>query len=309
MKTNYLDGDRLQSNESGQYMVEFALSFTLFILFVFFVIDLGLLIYNHNLFYRAVSRGAREASLGASNQQITRSIGEFVSDRYFPGVFSVANPPEGVEIRPTNEIDRVDGTEVIVIMDARFGISIFQFLPLTVELPIRSRELIVQDNDRDRDGLKDRMETHPGDHDNNGNVDELRFDGPDGDADGDGENWSSDTVAIGYFQSGGVITCSGYAIYRPEAGGSRNNTCTFNPTKYGTGTWEQWFDGAYHAPEIWDDNSVALPKLFERQLPRWSVDNDPGLVRFTRILRTAYDADNDGWEDKYDDFPKDPFQH
>lgn len=291
--------------DSGQYLVEFALAFTVFVFFVVFVIDIGLVIYNHNVFYRGVSIGAREASLGASNSDIEEAVGNFVEDRYLPGVFSVAHPSEGIQIRPSNEIDRVDGVEVVVNMDAEFGISLLQFLPLTAELPIRSRELIVQNNDDDRDGLKDSLEANPRDHDNNGIVDEFRYDGPDADADGDGVGWASDTVAIAFVGPTAPFNCPDYIIYRPNAtAGSRGATCHF----LGNPDWEIWFEGTYHAPEIWDDNSVALPKLYERRLPSWSVVNGPPFF-IKRTLRTAYDSDNDGWEDKYDRFPDDPFRH
>lgn len=292
--------------ERGQYLVEFALAFTMFVMFVIFVIDIGLVIYNHSVFYRGVSIGAREASLGASNQEIETAVGNFVEDRYLPGIFSVAHPSEGVQVEPDDEIDRVDGRIVIVNMDAEFGISLLQFFPLTIELPIRSRELIVQDNDDDRDGLKDSLEANPQDHNNNGIVDELRFDGPDPDADGDGVGWASDTVAIAFVDPAAPFNCQGYLIYRPNASaGSRTSTCTFN----GNPNWEQWFEGTYHAPEIWDDNSVALPKLYERRLPNWSVLNNGSIFFIKRTLRTAYDEDNDGWEDKYDDVDTDPLQH
>jgi len=291
------------SEEHGQYLVEFALAFTVFILFILFVIDIGLVIYNHNLFYRGVSIGAREASLGASNDQIEQAVGSYVEDRYFPGVFSVAIPPNGVQINPPDEIDRVDGANVTVIMDSRFGISIFQFLPLTVELPIRSGELIVQENDRDRDGRKDSLESDPGDHDNDGIQDEFQFDGSDTDPDGDANAWHSDTIAIGYFDSSGTSSCDGYAFYRPNDSPASADLCSYQGN-----TWDQAFDGEYHAPELWNDGSIALPMLFSRRLPRWNVDNST-RTEIVRELQTAYDRDNDGWEDKYDEAPNDPLVH
>ncbi len=305
---------RAIADEQGQYMVEFALSFVVFVLFIFFVIDLGILIYNHNLFYHAVARGARQAGLGASNSEIKESAGQIVTSRYFPTLTFIAHP-QPIQVKPEREMHRVDGREVRVSMDSIFGFSLLGMYQFTVELPVRSRTLIVQQNDQDRDGCKDSLEgpgkscdgyqffpnTNPNDHDNNGTVDEYRFDGSDTDADGDGIKWSGDTLTVAYMNN---AVGAGYFISRqpslPLAGAA-------NQDPDGR-WWEEWFGGTYHAPPIWDDKSEAPSKLFRRKVPSWPVKNS-GRDEFMLDIRVEYDMDNDGWEDKFDDHPNNPLAH
>jgi len=295
----------------GQYMVEFALAFVIFVLFVFFVIDLGLLIYNHNLFYHGVAKGARVASLGGSNADVRDAVKEEIVGSYFPTVFLVARP-DTVSVIPEAEINRVDGTEVLVKMDTTFGITLLFGSPLVFTKPIRSRAVIVQQNDTDRDGCKDSLSgvgvscnsydtfvnTYKRDHANSNQQDAYMFGGDDIDPDGDGVNWDADTVAIAYISNGG---CDGYYIYRPN--NQPGSVDCGNVGSISGAVWESWFDGWYHAPEIWDDASEAPPQFFERKLPRWQVDNST-LTYHIIELQTAYDSVNNGWEDKYDPTPE-----
>ncbi|MGM0380495.1 MAG: TadE/TadG family type IV pilus assembly protein [bacterium] len=306
-------------NKKGQYMVEFALSFSIFIIFVIFVIDLGLLIYNHNLFYHGVARGAREAGLGGTNEEIRQAVRDEIVGSYFPTIFLKAEV-ESIDITPSEEILRVDGREVEVGMDPLFGIGLPFLGAIAVEKPISSRMVIIQQNDSDRDGCKDDFSgsttpcnsyrnfssTSAGDHNNNGIIDGYRFNGSDTDPDGDGNHWRGDTVAIAYFNN---ASCAGYYIYRPHNDGERIGPVDCGTVEGISGTvWEDWFDGWYHAPEVWDDGTESPLQLFERKLPRRAVDNS-SLQSFVRILRTAYDSDNDGWEDRFDENPDDPTVH
>lgn len=303
-----------QGSDDGQYMVEFSLAFLIFVMFIFVVVDLGFLIYNHNLFYNAVYRGARQASLGASNDEIVDTVESIAVEQYYPGVFMMARPNEGIEIEPSDEMDRVQGRSVTVRLDTTFGISLGGLVPLTATFPISSESLIHVNNDRDRDGRKDSEEGNPRDHDNDGSNDQYFFQGPDSDADGDGAAVGSDTVTIGYFDEApttGFGDYSGYAIHRP------NNAATCSTFEWppspapDSRTWETppCFDGDYHAPEIWDNGRESPLRLFSRELPFRQVDNNPARLTFTRTLRTDHDRDNDGWIDKYDDAPGDPTEH
>lgn len=301
-------------------MVEFALSFVIFALFVLFVIDLGLLIYNHNLFYHGMANAAREASIGASNQEIRRAADDFIVDDYFPTALMIAQPDTGFVIEPSREIHRVFGREVTVRMPTTFGFSLLGFSSVTISVPLQSTELITARNDADRDGCKDRLEgagvscegfmnfanTTPSDHRNTGPVDQIYFDGPDNDADGDGADLLEDRVRIAYFENAPTIGGSTYAINRP------NNTPLSPggaPTFDWNGrTWETWFDGRYHAPVIWDNGTESVPQAFPRTLPRAHVDNSSDTVT-VRTLQAEYDRDNDAWEDKYDDNPNDPLSN
>lgn len=295
-------------------MVEFSLSFVIFIIFVIFVFDLGLLIYNHNLFYHGVARGARVAGLGGSNEEIRQEISDEVAGRYFPTIFLKAEI-KSVDIIPTEEILRVDGREVEVRMNSVFGLGLPFLGAIAVEKPVSSRMIIVQQNDEDRDGCKDNLagtecnsyrnfsNTFAGDHSNNGVVDGYRFNGPDTDPDGDGIHWRADTVAIAYINN---TSCSGYYIYRPHNAGDRVSPEDCGTVEGISGTvWEAWFDGWYHTPEVWDDGSEAPPRIFERKLARRHVDNT-AIESHVVILRTVYDADNDGWEDRFDEAFDDP---
>lgn len=294
------------TDENGQYMVEFALTFTVFMFFIFVVIDMGLMIYNHNLFYNAVYRGAREAALGGDNAEIRNAVEEIAAENYFPSLLMIARPEEGVQIQPPSEIDRVQGETVRVSMRTTFGLNLLGVVPMTMTFPISSEELVHVHNDNDRDGLKDELEAHPRDHDNDGTEDQYLFGGNDGDADDDGASAGSDTVAIAYITNDANCT-DGFWIYRPN---NPANGPTCNPTWWNAGDWEGWFDGDYHAPEVWDNGRDAPPKLFPRQLPTWHVD-ESNLTPDThvRILRTEHDSDNDGWIDKYDEADNDTTTH
>lgn len=323
-QTDTLPFNTTNSSDStdGQYMVEFALSLSVFIFFMLLVMDLGLLIYNHNLFYNAVYRGARQASLGATNDEVRNTVTSYIEDSYFPTLTMISHPDGGVQIRPDQEIDRVQGTSVRVSMDTTFGISMFAMYPLTISVPIRSEELITIRNDDDRDGLKDQLEANPRDHDNDGSDDSYQFDGPDLDADGDGANDQSDTVVIGYFENVNVnlpvscpisVTClsgfySGYAIVRPNNPLSTVTACS--AFSWNGLTWQSnpCFDGDYHAREVWDNSGEAPLSFFSKDLPTYHVDNGSDLV-YTRTLSAVRDSDNDGWIDKYDDSPNDVTDH
>lgn len=329
----------------GQYMVEFALSFSVFIIFVLIVIDLGLLIYNHNLFYHGVSKGARVASLGGTDNEITDAVSREVLPSYFPTMLLVAEP-EPVTIRPDSAMHRVDGKEVTVRMDARFGMSMLWFGNVTVGFPIRSSSVIIQNNDQDRDGCRDSLEGAPGaaaptppcdgltsslnpvfpntwrnDHLNDGDSDVYLFGGRDVDADTfppasvqpsqtrQVDSEAEDTVAIGYFPAGQILASDSLYIQRPQAGGAP--PCP-NQGLFLGASWETCFDGDYHAPELWSGGVEHPPSLFYKTLPTLHVDaisdvDHPGFD--TRVLHAVYDMDNDGWEDKYDAAPLDPTRH
>jgi hypothetical protein len=309
----------LHRSDDGQYMVEFALSFVIFTIFILYVIDLGLLIYNHNLFYHGIAEAAREASIGASNDEIQQTVEDYIVDRYFPTALMVAQPDTGLVIEPQNEIERVHGTEVTVRMPTTFGFSILGFGNMLLSVPIQSSEVITVQNDEDRDGCKDPLEasgtscngymsfssTAPNDHRNSGNTDQIYFGGSESDADDDGADLYNDRVYIGYFQSppsGG----STYAINRPnDSPLTPSGSTTFN---WNGRTWETWFEGTYHAPVVWDEGTESVPKPFPRTLPEAQVDNSSETVTI-RTLQGDYDRDNDGWEDKYDDQPTNPLQH
>lgn len=317
---NWFSSQVFENGDNGQYMVEFALSFVIFTIFVLYVIDLGLLIYNHNLFYHGITEAAREASIGADNDQIQETVQEYIVDRYFPTALLIARPDTGLVIKPENEIERVHGEVVTVRMPTTFGFSVLGFGSMTLSVPVQSSEIITNHNDEDRDGCKDSLEgtgiscdgftnfpsTSPNDHQNSGSSDRIYFNGSQEDADGDGISLFNDRVRIGYFQSpptGGGPT---YAINRPNnppltPGGSTSFVRNGR-------TWTTWFDGEYHAPVVWDDGTESVPKPFPRTLPTTHVDNSSETVTI-RTLQGEYDSDNDGWEDKNDDQPMDPLEH
>jgi hypothetical protein len=113
-------------------------------------------------------------------------------------------------------------------------------------------------------------------------------------------NWGADTAAI--MSTTGVGTCGqGYYIHRPTR--TTGPTCSYRGV-----AWETWFNGRYHAPEIWDDRSKAEAQLFSRELPGWNIRNSSNTVHI-RYLRLDHDWDNDGWIDKYDDDFMDPTEH
>ncbi len=302
------------SSSRGQYMVEFALAFVIFVIFVFLVIDLGFLIYNHNLYHFAVVEGARVGSLGGSNQAIMEKINQQIDQRTLPGILFLSRPGD-VEIFPAAEIERVDGMDVKINLELFYGLGIFGFMQL-IELPVSTQRLIIQYNDLDNDGCKDQLSgpgvpcnsyqefssTNPRDHRNTGVTDSYLFGGSQEDADGDGVSWEADTIAIGY-TDGSTGSCpAGYYLYRPHDQ-PLGSTCEFG----GISGWDQGIisDGWYHAPEIWDDGSEAPQQMFPRRLPRWGVDNSsrPYIIR---QLRTAHDTVNNGWLNKYDRYPQDP---
>lgn len=299
-------------------MVEFALSFVVFIFFVFFVLDIGALIYNHNLYHHALVKAARTGALGGSNDEILDEINQSLEGSYLPSIFFESRTGD-VVIDPFDEIQRVDGREISLELEVTYGLGFLWFHQLTFELPVSTTALIIQHNDVDRDGCKDSLagtgtecesyqnfsNTYEGDHRNNGVQDEYIFKGADRDADGDGERWASDTLAVGYSDGSSGSCGAGYYLYRPN-NSPLGGTCQFG----GVSGWDQGLatDGRYHAPEIWDDGTEATPRLFERRVPAWGVNNsDKSYVIFT--LRADHDRDNDGWIDKFDDSPDDPESH
>ncbi|GEM_PF-5888395 len=293
-------------------MVEFALAFVVFVFFVLFVFDIALVIYNQNLYHDALVRGARAGALGGSNSEIRETVGKTLSDHLIPTIFFASAPGE-ISISPSAEIERVDGREVTLSTEISYGLFTTWPGQLTISLPVKTNTLIVQHNDQDRDGCKDELagegvdcegyqffeDTYREDHANDGVQDAYLFGGPGEDADGDGNPWYADTIAIGY-TDGSEGTCeSGYYLYRPNDS-PLGSTCEFG----GIDGWDEELetDGWYHAPEIWDDGSEASPKLFERRLPSWGVENTDRAY-IIRELRTAHDKVNNGWVNKFDSYP------
>lgn len=308
-------------SDDAQYMVEFALAFVIFIFFIFFVIDLSLFIYNHNVLYHGTVNAVEVAANGATNAEIKNELHRTGIENYIPSPMSRV-AIDTITLTPSEEMLRVRGKEAEVRLETTMGLLLMGVYPMTFDVDFSSRQLITQTNDADRDGCKDALEgagnqcdsyrffsdTFRDDHDNDDEIDIFRFDGLDDNADNDpSPSPQEDTVAIAYID---LINCTGYYIYRPNNPASR-----ISPESCGTvagisGTvWESWFDGWYHAPEVWDNNFLAQGLLFRRKLPKWSVTNHSNINWNVRILQTEHDRDNDGWIDKYDGVFNDPEQH
>jgi len=167
-----------------------------------------------------------------------------------------------------------------------------------------------RDHFNDRDGLAD--------------TDVYLFgaSGPNADIDADStlpgqidDRTGGDSVVVGYFEAVGLGISDSYAIYRPISKptaatcGPAGNLNT-SPGSWLDGTqWEDCFDGSYHAPELWSSGVEHPAELFPRRLPVLHVEQLPSVTYDTRVLNAAYDWDNDGWEDKYDEFVTDPTRH
>ena len=92
-------------SSSGQALVEFALVLPLFLLVVFAVIEISNIGYSYVTLNNAVRSGARVASLGGLDSQVTSTISSS-SPLFDPNLLSVTITP--------NESNRRSGDQVIV---------------------------------------------------------------------------------------------------------------------------------------------------------------------------------------------------
>lgn len=104
---------KLQKKRKGQSLVETALILPVILLLLTAIIDFGLL-FNHYLIVSNASReGARGASLGNTNEQITNTVKNVAS--------TLDESKLGITITPNRSADRKAGTTVTVAVKYQYS--------------------------------------------------------------------------------------------------------------------------------------------------------------------------------------------
>lgn len=277
---------RRRRRSTGQYMVEFGMTFVFFIFVILAVINMILLAYNFNLGQRAAWEAARRAAVGGTNSEVAYIVYDQYFTKYFasPFIQSKMEFDSSTFILPNDIKDRVDAEEITLNLSMRVGFSIYEG-HISTTLPLTTKLICIAKNDADRDGLYDldvSRDANSSDHDNDGTEDEDDLD-DDGDA-------------------------------RPDTGdyGSiKWNGAAYQLRTYNGGAWSAWgassdarfTAGKFHAPMMYwcsDGSMMAGPAPYRpQQIPRpWPAS--PYSTNVENYIDLTYDADNDGWEDKYD---------
>ena len=181
----------VSGKSNGQYMVEFALLFVLFVPMFLMVVDTCVLAYNYNIAYKAANEGARLLAMGKTNVEIKNALwGQTGNEAGDKGVLQRFMPTTLLELKidtgfltiyPETEIYRVDGSSGRVVVNFTVGLSLLDIGVLAFTFPCESRMVINADNDKDRDGYIDALEIgqvapdsssmhlYPNDHNNDFN--------------------------------------------------------------------------------------------------------------------------------------------
>lgn len=281
----------------GQYMVEFGMTFGIFVFILTAAVNLILVGYNYDTAQRAAWEAARKAVVGGTNGQITEIIyNEFV-EKFFSSMLLVSkiNFDPTKFIVPNEHIFRVRGKEIEINMDFDFGLSLGFMGDVYSTLPISSRLTVVDKNDEDVDGYVDSLEpTYIGlplfanDHRNNGISDSS-----DSDIDGDNVPNGVDTGTISCFMPGTVSI-----------------TMPYHPA-YGLAGARVLSDGQFATRMITNlssgDTKLEPWPVVARRFPCDYYNGVKKTISFQVDL--SYDRDNDGWSDKWDVAPTDATRH
>lgn len=308
-----------RKNRSGQYMVEFAVTFVVFFFFITACISIILWGYNYNILQGAAFKASRDFAIGnvqnvplitnweAGNRKVGYSLdaikqqlltdlgGKMIPLPLF--VFSV----DDIEFALCRQRDMepnpdatwamyTDGNIARITINYKWGISLGFLGELASTTPIVTDMVIVRNNDEDWDSSDDNFEGQwAADHDNDGTDDGDTDGSYDLDDDNDGiEDWL-DTGTL-------VRTVAGTVWLFTDTwttGGS--DTATIS---------RQLTDGNYHCPEWIAVHTTAPVILFPRQMPRALHDASATLQVSLKL-----DKDNDAWMDCFDRAPSDPGVH
>lgn len=268
-------------------MIEFGLSFVIFIALTLGVVDLMIMGYDFNLAQRVAWEAARRAAIGQTNRQIldyyvdTALVGGWIQP-----LLLVAKPETSAAgmLTPNDIAQRVRGRRVETNLGFRFGVSFFLLGEMTYGIPVKSRLVVVVDNDRDRDGQHDAYENgagenRAGDHDNDGDTDEVDFDD-----DNDGVADATDLITLNVDAAGAM------QIVRP------GGLPTLSPGSR-----------LFHAPVRWTTSSGVFH--WEPEFPVFPREAPSGAayaVPLSIVIGSYYDSDNDAVEDAYDASPAVP---
>lgn len=285
VRSNMTRGGKARA-ENGQYMVEFSLTFVIFIFVIIGVINLMLIAYNFNLAQRVAWEAARKASIGASNASIANLIYDQFAQNFFatPFLVSAIQFDRNTFITPNNQFDRVHDTTVTVNVGFRTRFVMFsEMASVGASFPVYSTLTVIANNDLDRDGRFDtttisaRADNRLFDHDND-NVNDITTDTDD---DNDGRADAVDTGRLLYV--GGIYTLDtglGFRAVGKLAGG-------------------QFFARViYPLSDGMSRDSGSYP-AFPQQIPR---DRYLANGTYHMIVRVdlSQDRNNNGWDDKWD---------
>ena len=285
---------RKNSTESGQYMVEFGLTFIIFVFIILGCINLILAGYNYDTAQWACWTAARKAVVGGTNGDVTEIIYNQYVERFFssPMLISAIEFNQSNFINPIEQINRSEGISVTVQMNYRTGLSLGYFGNIEMPFKVSSTLTVIAENDADRDGYVDSLEDayipltlFSNDHDNDGVAD-----GSDSDVDGDGRADEVDTAIISSFG---------------------NNVFTLQTFTNGVlASTVIMPDDRFAARQIWTLSNADTFAAPWPMVPRAMPADPTGVATIVlRDIDLRYDADNDGWEDKFDAFDGDPTKH
>lgn len=269
-------------------MVEFALTFIVFIFVIIGIVNLMLVAYNFNLGQRVAWEAARKASIGASNAELADFIYNQFATKFFatPFLVSAIQFDKNTFIVPNNEFNRVRDATVTVNIGFRTRFVMFsEMASVGASFPIQSSIVVIANNDLDRDGRYDTTTINgsadnlTNDHDNDGRNDVTT----DTDDDADGRSDATDTGVVMY-QSG-----VGYVI-KTTAGFATN--AKINPS------------GQFFARVIYTLSDQATRDSgpyphFPQQIPR-DLYATNGTTQMTYELDLSQDRNNNGWDDRWD---------
>ncbi|RMH58502.1 MAG: hypothetical protein D6679_04730 [Candidatus Hydrogenedentota bacterium] len=256
-------------------MVEFGLTITVFVFIVLACVNLILIGYNLDTAQRAAWEAARKAAVGASNSQIADVIYDQFATKMFSSFILISKPnfdPTSFVV-PNDLLYRVEGFPVQINLGYTTGMSLGPLGNLELTFPVSSKLRVITHNDEDQDGLNDAVEAFPNDHDNDGIVDSS-----DSDVDNDGIIDSLDKGTIRWNGAAYVINTGSGEVPNPSLANGRFATRILWPLSDGSTFVENW---------------PYLPRAIPRDLS--GVENTNLYI----TVDLSYDADNDGWSDRY----------
>jgi len=301
-------------NENGQYMVEFATMFVVFVIFILGCFSVIMWGYNFNILQRGSYEASRQFAIGTyqdipivTNWEVgRRKVGyeipaikahlmSTLGQRMMPMAmfkysvddidFFLVRQKNGFPDENAHWAEYTDGNIARITINYTYGISLGIFGNIVESSPISNELYIARGNDEDWDGRDDNWEGRwANDHDNDGIIDGDTdwIDDIDDDGDSIVDYWDTgaivrvgnDVFLWGYTWSGLPHTADTTWAVLKKMDGDRYHC-------------QEWYRSAYW-PHI----------IFSRPAPANANGNDAVVY-----ITMKYDADNDGWEDCFDNWP------
>lgn len=282
-------GSRFVSRQgsAGQYIVEFSLTFIIFIFVIIGMINLMLIAYNFNLAQRVAWEAARKAAVGGSNAEVANLIYDQFALNFFATPFLVSQIQfdSRTFLTPNNHFDRVQDTTVTVNIGFRTRFVMFaEGASVGATFPVYSSITVIQNNDLDFDGRYDtttinpRADNRPNDHDND-NINDITTD-IDDDNDLRADRFDSGLI---YWNGAQYVLDTG--LHGPVAVPKLQTGLFYARPMYLLSDQVTWDSGPRPA--------------FPMRIPRDGYTAN-GTWNIQTRIDMSQDRNNNGWDDKWD---------